>query len=339
MKKLLAVIICLCLAAALPLGLSAENEKGTKSFRDIHADGLKLLRKAEDEYRASSGWTQQLQDEADIALANIYASLYGGYAREDGREAVRVVDAEFEKRGFSTVAVKEYVKPLYYSNIVKWASDRSLTLEETYNGKTAYVVGFADVGAQPGDIYSIFHGVLVGGQGSYTTASSGMGVEFFDDLRFFAVKAYELLKTSELDLGKTTARYFYIVDYTSGYEFTDGKSTYYLVFGEFGSIPRLDGSGGGNPSHTDRTSVPESESWRLLELFTKEDMAEYVAGFDVSRYDKDVGLIRIITVGDDGESVNTGTGNGTTLWAVIATGGLVLAVGSLVIFRKPRAAE
>jgi len=159
------------------------------------------------------------------------------------------------------------------------------------------------------------------------------------DLKAHAVKAYKLLKTTDLDLSKTTATYFIMNDFDTMYYLTDGESQYFLTFGSTNKA-----SGELYFSWENSTGIDienrmyiysYDEMLNLIKTFDTSSMEDHPLGYGITMGDGTADETVSVTTTSVGETTDTETtaqitSNSIWLWSVAVVA--VIAIVLVIVF-------
>jgi len=175
-----------------------------------------------------AAYTSEQKTEADTALAHIYSSLYLKEKSESRTiSEIKRLTADFLVKRISGLSYMDGSVMLYnYVSInnIKETGEISVNPLLTGSGDRVYSVLAKD---QNGRITAAIE--ITFAFDAFITQYTAVGESY--DLKSHAVKAYQLLKMTDLDLSKTTAVYLRLNDFLPMYYLTDGTSRYFLTFG------------------------------------------------------------------------------------------------------------
>jgi len=199
-----------------------------KTQEEIAAEDTIFLLQFIDQYYEETGYTDAQKAEADAALQHIYESLYLSETGESQTIAeVKQLTIDFLKKRMSGFTyMNGSIMPYHYVSITDLKGTGEIVLNPYLTGDGAHVYS---VLAQDQNGRIAVAVTITPSLHAFSTQYAVAGECY--ELKSYAVKAYELLKTTDLDLSKTKAVFFVMNDFLPTYYLTDGSSRYFLTFG------------------------------------------------------------------------------------------------------------
>lgn len=287
-----------------------------------------------DQFYAETGYTAEQKAEADTALAQIYQSLY---LDENG---------DTEETKFVKQRVEEYMNRQSPGLFINDCSVMLMNYVSLTDFKDTGEIDFVpSYGHFDVNVYTVMMGDETGRAVCMmeSTASdkgrlqSAGYVGECTDLKAHAVKAYKLLKTTDLDLSKTTATYFMMNDFDELYYLTDGTSRYFLTFGSMNKA-----SGELYFSWENSTGIDienrmyiysYDEMLNLIKTFDTSSMEDHPLGYGITMGDgttDETASVTTTSVGETTETETTAQITAIPIWiwfvAVVAVVALVLVI-------------
>lgn len=314
-------------ASAMPPIFNSDSHKTQEEIAQMNT--VQILENA-DRFYSETQYTDEQKHEADAALAQIYQSLYLDINGEtEETEYMKGKAVEYINRQSPGLRLnKGSMMLLNYMSLANFQKTGEIIFDSKYGGNNtgAYTVMAED---ENGRVVSM---ILLSWSGEIRQSAGCLNE--CEDLRSHAVKAYELLKKTDLDLSKTKAVFFRMHMFYDLYYLTDGNSQYFLTFG---SIDKA----AGDLYYEQNFEYDNIE--QRMRVVRYEDMFQIIQAIDTSSME-DHPITWIPQMGGDSLSATPeaqtpaqDSPDQIWLWAIVAAAVIALVLVVVRVVRKKKA--